>query len=327
MRIQLVGVSLFAVALLPLLGCPKSEPTPPSQIKDGGSSQAGSAGHAGAAGGGAGAAADGGGKSGAGGASAGDASVAGADGGNTGAGCKRGGCSGQLCVDTSAADPITTCEYRAEYGCYQKAACERQAGGTCGHTPSPALSACLAQATADGGVPNGLAWYETCGAPVCKSTPVDDPNVANCKTESAGAACTTKDATCDLVNGCGSKLLCTDQDPTMAVGGCPKSRARFKRDIRYLGSAQRERIYQDLLSIPIASYEYKDDPAATPQLGFIIDDIEPSPAVRGDRVNLYGYLSMAVNAVQLQAKEIDALKQEIAALRAQAEQRAVSCQP
>ena len=49
--------------------------------------------------------------------------------------------------------------------------------------------------------------------------------------------------------------------------------------------------------------------------------------MRGDRVNLYGYLSMAVNAVQLQAKEIDALKQEIAALRAQPEQRAVSCQP
>ena len=81
-----------------------------------------------------------------------------------------------------------------------------------------------------------------------------------------------------------------------------------------------------MLAIPLASYEYKSDPTATPQLGFILEDVEPSPATSGDHVNLYGYLSMAVNAVQLQAKEIEALKQEVAALRAQSK-RAMPSRP
>lgn len=64
--------------------------------------------------------------------------------------CFRGGCSNQLCGDQPGLG--STCEWRPEYACYQQAACERQANGTCGHTPSPALTACLAGA-ADGGRP------------------------------------------------------------------------------------------------------------------------------------------------------------------------------
>ncbi len=64
--------------------------------------------------------------------------------------CFRGGCSNQLCSDQPGLG--STCEWRPEYACYQQAACERQANGTCGHTPSPALTACLAGA-ADGGRP------------------------------------------------------------------------------------------------------------------------------------------------------------------------------
>lgn len=62
--------------------------------------------------------------------------------------CFRGGCSNQLC--SSQPGLGSTCEWRPEYACYQQAACERQADGACGFTPSPALSACLAGA-ADGG--------------------------------------------------------------------------------------------------------------------------------------------------------------------------------
>jgi len=70
----------------------------------------------------------------------------GASGGVTADGCRRTGCSGQLCADE---DMVSTCEYRAEYACYKDAACERQANGKCGWTPSGALTACL-QANAGG---------------------------------------------------------------------------------------------------------------------------------------------------------------------------------
>lgn len=57
-------------------------------------------------------------------------------------GCKIGGCSGQLCVEP-ADDGVTTCEYKAEYGCYQKATCERQPNGKCGWTATKEFTACL----------------------------------------------------------------------------------------------------------------------------------------------------------------------------------------
>ncbi len=55
--------------------------------------------------------------------------------------CYIGGCSAELCSDTP--DMASTCEYREEYACYKKAACERQATGACGWTPTPELSVCL----------------------------------------------------------------------------------------------------------------------------------------------------------------------------------------
>ncbi|MCA2981847.1 MAG: hypothetical protein INH41_00825 [Myxococcaceae bacterium] len=62
--------------------------------------------------------------------------------------CFRGGCSGQLC--TAQPGQGSTCEWRPEYACYQRAVCERQANGACGFTPSAALTSCLAGAS-DGG--------------------------------------------------------------------------------------------------------------------------------------------------------------------------------
>src|SRR5688572_4202660 len=38
--------------------------------------------------------------------------------------CRRTGCSGQVCSDQ---DVVTTCEWKPEYACYDKAPCERQA--------------------------------------------------------------------------------------------------------------------------------------------------------------------------------------------------------
>ena len=57
--------------------------------------------------------------------------------------CMKTGCSGQICSDQEV---ITTCEFRTEYECYKKAACERQKNGDCGFTQTPELLACLKRA-------------------------------------------------------------------------------------------------------------------------------------------------------------------------------------
>lgn len=55
--------------------------------------------------------------------------------------CYIGGCSSQLCTDQP--DAVSTCEYRAEYGCYKSATCKRQPNGQCGWTQTAELRACL----------------------------------------------------------------------------------------------------------------------------------------------------------------------------------------
>lgn len=59
--------------------------------------------------------------------------------------CFKTGCSSQVCADQ---DVVTTCEFRPEYACYQKAICERQASGACGFTQTPELISCLKRARA-----------------------------------------------------------------------------------------------------------------------------------------------------------------------------------
>ena len=56
-------------------------------------------------------------------------------------------------------------------------------------------------------------------------------------------------------------------------------------------------------------YRYKDGPERQ-HLGFIIEDVEPSPSVdsQHDQVDLYGYTSMAIAALQEQHHEIESLK-------------------
>jgi hypothetical protein len=56
--------------------------------------------------------------------------------------CFVGGCSGQICSEDQGI--ISTCEWRAEYACYQDATCERQSTGQCGWTQTSELQACLA---------------------------------------------------------------------------------------------------------------------------------------------------------------------------------------
>jgi len=60
------------------------------------------------------------------------------------AACVVAGCSSHLCLEAGSGPEMTTCEFRAEYACYQSATCERQPDGGCGWSPTPELDACLA---------------------------------------------------------------------------------------------------------------------------------------------------------------------------------------
>jgi hypothetical protein len=62
---------------------------------------------------------------------------------NASKGCMVGGCSGQLCVEQGDLG-VTTCEWRAAYGCYQiHGVCTRQKNGTCGWNKTKKLQRCL----------------------------------------------------------------------------------------------------------------------------------------------------------------------------------------
>ena len=63
---------------------------------------------------------------------------------NVGEGCIIGGCSAQICGEAADGSAVSNCEYKAEYGCYKTARCEKQTNGKCGWTQSAELKVCLA---------------------------------------------------------------------------------------------------------------------------------------------------------------------------------------
>jgi hypothetical protein len=159
-------------------------------------------------------------------------------------------------------------------------------------------------------------WY-TCGDPVCRGA-THDTSIAFCGTREAGDACRTEGLECDVRgDGCNRNLVCASSDPAVV---CPISKRIYKTDIRYLSPQETDAVRDDLLTMPLATWEYTAEGAgATTHLGFVIDDVPESPAVSesGDTVDLYGYTSMAVAALQAQQREIEALRAEVDALKAE----------
>jgi hypothetical protein len=99
---------------------------------------------------------------------------------------------------------------------------------------------------------------------------------------------------------------------------CPISQRQHKKDIAYLSETDRQRLNDELMSFRLATYRYKSESAAEREhLGFIIDDVAPSPAVleSGERVDMYGYQTMAVAALQTQATEMAKLRRELDELK------------
>ena len=192
-----------------------------------------------------------------------------------------------------------------------------------------ALAGC-GEKEADDDSASALRWYRTCGDPACGgySGPFADTPLCTALGVAAGEDCAAGGTTCDLEDDCNVLLQCTDQDPTQQPGGCPISRRRHKRDVRYLSAAEVQDLSGQALALPLARWRYTWEDASVPaHVGFLIDDVPQSPAVMadGEHVDLYGYTSLAVAGLQAQQQqlqamqaELDALRAEVAALRAAA---------
>src|SRR5450432_1549379 len=177
------------------------------------------------------------------------------------------------------------------------------AGASTGHLCGPdTCTQCTTGACCGGGCCASGEWCDTSGTvPTCRCN--------------AGPACGAGEYCSSPVGGgpiCG--IRCCGGD----AGTCPVSRRMYKRDIERLDDEALRRIYDELRKIQLTTYQYKNDPAASPpRLGFIIDDTKTPYPINPDgmSVNLYGYVSMAVAAIQTQSREIEALRAEVAQLR------------
>lgn len=177
----------------------------------------------------------------------------------------------------------------------------------------------LGQCGADDDDTTDLQWYTTCGDPVCRGYMPQD-EIPLCSDQKEGSPCNTEGMMCDPQDECNAMMICATEDPK--TGGCPISRRSYKEDIQYLGAPELNRYHQELMDVKLATYRYKGQSAETPErLGFIIDDREDSPAVlpSKERVDLYGYTSMAVAALQVQSKQIETLQQEVEKLKKELE--------
>jgi hypothetical protein len=167
--------------------------------------------------------------------------------------------------------------------------------------------------------PSPLALWYTCGDPVCRGWS-PHPGVPDCNAFQEGDTCPRRAAgrTCDPHDACNRELECR-RDPN-PPGPCPISRAAFKHDIRYLDAAATDALGAAALQMKLATWQYNGEPAGAKQhVGFIIDDAPTSAAVAadGDHVDLYGYTSMAVAALQAQQRQLDAQAAQLAAQSAQ----------
>jgi hypothetical protein len=156
--------------------------------------------------------------------------------------------------------------------------------------------------------------------------PSDCPGQVCCDTGS-GSGCLTE-AQCTAMNGrrmclsptdCKQGEQCCGQGPSpnfYCGNVCPISRRVYKDNIEYLDEPSLRALHDQLLQYRLSTWRYRTDPAHQ-HLGFIIDDVGAGPAVApdGEHVDLYGYVSMAVAALQVQAREIAALRAELRALK------------
>lgn len=184
--------------------------------------------------------------------------------------------------------------------------------------------------TSDGGATDGGSdgtattfWFTSCGDPVCSGYRGPTEGLEVCTDQVEEAPCSPEGAACDLENDCNVHFTCAAEDPKDQPGGCPRSLKSTKFAIQYLDPAGRRAAAEAALRVPLATWRYKGEPEVGPtHLGFLIDDLVQGgtahPAVRpdGGHVDLYGYTSLTLAAVQEQAVGLAELRAELGALRA-----------
>jgi hypothetical protein len=143
----------------------------------------------------------------------------------------------------------------------------------------------------------------------------------NERADPSGGGGQTQVAFCDASENDGASLPCSDGH--RSVGAGPRSTRRSKEGVAYVSPATVDELGQAALDIRLATFRYKGGDGSR-HLGFIIED---NPAifasdVKNGRVDLYGYTSMALAALQSQARhleqieaEIDVLSNEVEAMR------------
>jgi len=210
-----------------------------------------------------------------------------------------------------------------------------------GGTGGAAGSAGTAGTTATGGRGGATGAGGSGGAIVRSCAPTCDRCLGVC----CGAGCCAPGEWCDTsgateVCRCNNGDACTNgQTCSASLGGpgicgticcggggnpCPVSRRIFKRDITPVDDPALQQLYAELRRIQLTTYQYKQDPPSAPRrLGFIIDDTKTPYPINpdGNTVDLYGYMSMAVAAIQVQSREIEALRHEVARLKSRERRR------
>lgn len=111
------------------------------------------------------------------------------------------------------------------------------------------------------------------------------------------------------LGGCVSDQNSTS--PTTAAETSISSR-RMKEDITYVSPAELEDLKEALAGVRLATFRYKHGDGAR-HLGFILEDSPTLPAsdMAHAKVDLYAYASMAVAALQVQARQIEQLEVEV----------------
>jgi hypothetical protein len=221
-----------------------------------------------------------------------------------------------VCADGSVGGPTGRCIHHADANrcSWEQRECPKDPAPTPSPVPPP-VKDCGASGACPGpapGAPNYTCDDGSTAGPVCSTTADGSCGwvIKTCP-EPTPATCGKK--------LCGKTQTCCEgipfNEPTCVEGTmCPISQRKHKKDIAYLSQEERERLRDELMSFRLATYRYKTEASTEREhLGFIIDDIAPSAAVTasGERVDMYGYQTMAVAAIQMQAREINALRSEL----------------
>jgi hypothetical protein len=159
-----------------------------------------------------------------------------------------------------------------------------------------------------------LQWQ--CDAPnMMPSCPATQPNL--------GAVCPSEGLRCEYsceTYGVEGGRLCEGGVWVASNNSCPISTRRAKRAIEYLSEREVEQLAHDVLQTRLATYEYTIPAlAGRRRLGFIYEDSSThrfarDPDISG--VDLYGYTSLLLAAVQTQQRQIEQLRREVRSLRA-----------